>query len=212
MPLETAHLIPATFRLQSGETALSRWHLAAEIFRYSTTSPRSIKPVCPSSDTDLGSGGLLLVPDQPGSHPHELVELSKAGSIYLVDRDVMTANNLHYCSNCNSDSQIVEELSGAIGGAWSAPAYWNNNLYVWGASDFLKAYALSNGLISGTFTSKSANSGDDHGDTPIISSNGTANGIVWAIDRRNATRAGSAVRVQCDRRFTTAIQFLPGCG
>src|SRR5262249_25054166 len=79
------------------------------------------------SDGDLGAGGVMLLPDQTGNHPHELVEAGKGGTIYLIDRDQMTAGNQHYCSSgCSSDPQIVQELVGAVGGMWGAPAYWNN--------------------------------------------------------------------------------------
>ena len=41
-----------------------------------------------TDDTDLGSGGVLLLPDQTGgNHPHELVQAGKEGRIYLIDRD-----------------------------------------------------------------------------------------------------------------------------
>jgi hypothetical protein len=42
-----------------------------------------------SRDDDLGSSGPVLLPDQPGPHPHLLVTASKDGSIYLIDRDHM---------------------------------------------------------------------------------------------------------------------------
>jgi len=41
-----------------------------------------------ANDTDLGAGGVLLLPDpSPGAHPHLLVQVGKDGTIYLVDRD-----------------------------------------------------------------------------------------------------------------------------
>ena len=89
-----------------------------------------------SADNDLGSGGVLLLPDQAGSHPHVLVQASKEGRIYVVDRDQLTTNNIHYCtSNCNNqDAEIVQESGpGQVGGMFSTPAYWNNNLYFWGS-------------------------------------------------------------------------------
>src|ERR1019366_931119 len=95
-----------------------------------------------SGDQDLGSGGVMLLPDQPGTHPHLLVESDKEGQIFVINRDQMTTNNLHYCTtNCNSgDPQILEESSvGFVGGMFSAPAYWNSTLYFWGKSDGLKA-------------------------------------------------------------------------
>src|SRR5439155_18465295 len=43
-----------------------------------------------TNNLDLDAGGLILLPDQPGAHPHLLVSAGKNGSIYLVDRDNMT--------------------------------------------------------------------------------------------------------------------------
>ena len=105
-----------------------------------------------NGDTDVGSGGVVLLPDQPGGYTHELVETSKAGAIYVVDRDTMTKGNEHYCTtSCGgTDPQIVQELNGAIGGTWSLPAYWNNTVYIWGSSDVLKAFPLNNGTLSHT--------------------------------------------------------------
>jgi hypothetical protein len=48
-----------------------------------------------ANDLDLGSGGVLLVPDQPGSHPHVLVTGGKQGLLYVVDRDQLTTGNVH---------------------------------------------------------------------------------------------------------------------
>ena len=101
------------------------------------------------SDGDLGSGGVLLLPDQPGNYPHLLIGGGKEGTIYLVNRDQMTKLNQHYCSSgCNSDPQIVQELQGVLGGMWASPAYWNGNVYFWGQGDVLEAYSLTNGLLS----------------------------------------------------------------
>lgn len=38
-------------------------------------------------DADLGSGGPLLLPDQPGPFPHVLLAAGKEGTIYVLDRD-----------------------------------------------------------------------------------------------------------------------------
>jgi hypothetical protein len=140
-------------------------------------------------DTDLGSGGVLLLPDQPGSHPHVLIEAGKEGRIYLIDRDKLTANPSNpsqeepFCSGCNSDPQIVQESGGGqVGGMWSMPAYWNNATYWWGSGDVLKSIPLSNGLLDFTHITSSTGSYGFPGATPSISANGTSNGIVWSID------------------------------
>src|ERR1700719_4716509 len=137
------------------------------------------------ADADLGSGGVLLLPDQPGSHAHELVAVSKDGIVYLVDRDQMAANNNHYCNGCTSDPQIVQELQSVLGQTWSMPAYWNDTVYFWANDDRLKAFPLSNGLLSVTPSSSSMTSLGFPGATPVVSSNGTSDGIVWAIDSRS---------------------------
>jgi len=137
------------------------------------------------SDTDLGSGGVLLLPDQPGSHPHLLVEAGKEGRIYLVDRDAMTTSPQHYCNGCSSDPEIVQESnSGLVGGMFSMPAYWNNTLYFWGHNDTLKSIPVVNGLLDFAHISSSATSIGFPGATPSISANGTTAGtaILWAID------------------------------
>jgi hypothetical protein len=134
------------------------------------------------SDLDLGSGGVLLAPDQSGSHPHELFLVGKTGTIYVVDRDQMTANNLHYCAtSCTSDPQIVQEITNAVGGMWAMPGYWNNTIYFWGRSDVLKAFSLNSGLLNSTLSSSTTTSAGEFGVTPAISSNGTTGGIVWAV-------------------------------
>jgi hypothetical protein len=133
-------------------------------------------------DTDLGSGGALLLPDQSGATTHELVQAGKSGTIYVIDRDQFTAANLHYCKTCTiTNTQITQEVHGAVGGLWSMPAYWNNSVYFVGAGDSLKSFSLINGAFP---TSASASTGSAigfPGATPSISANGNSNGIVWVI-------------------------------
>lgn len=132
-------------------------------------------------DDDLGSGGVLLLPDQPGSNPHELVEAGKLGFMYVVDRDQMTAGNLHYCTTCTTfDTQILQDLY-VLGGMWAMPAYWNSNLYFWAASDVLKQFSVTNGVVSSGPVSTNSLTMGSFGTTPTISSNGASNGIVWAL-------------------------------
>jgi hypothetical protein len=55
------------------------------------------------NDLDLGPGGVVLLPDQPGAHPHELVSIGKLGIVYLVDRDNLGGYN-------TISDNIVQEL------------------------------------------------------------------------------------------------------
>jgi hypothetical protein len=142
-----------------------------------------------TGDVDLGSGGVLLLPDLPpgSSQPHLLVHMGKEGRIYLVNRDNMG----QYCSGCiNTDIQIVQEIPGASNGIWGAPAYWNGYLY-WvsgnddGTSDTLKAFSFnanSSGLLSTSPTSQSQQAFVYATGPPTISANGNANGVLWLLD------------------------------
>ena len=144
-----------------------------------------------NNDIDLGSGGVLLLPDQPGPFPHILVEAGKEGRIYVVDRDQMTMNNSHYCSGCPNDPEIIEESSSAAvgsgggqGGMFNISAYWNDTLYFWGVDDVLKAIPITGGLPDFTSVTGSTPQIGFPGAGVSVSSNGTTPGsaIVWGID------------------------------
>jgi hypothetical protein len=111
-----------------------------------------------------------------------LIEGGKAGTLYLVDRDTMTANNLHYCAGCTADRQIVQELRAAIpGGVWGMPAYWNDTVYVSGSQDILRALSLKEGRLESTPASVSKEVCEYPGCGLSISANGSRDGILWAL-------------------------------
>ena len=128
-----------------------------------------------SNDEDVASGGSVLLPDQPGAHPQELIQVGKEGSIYVIDRTAMG----HY--NSHDNSQIVQNLTGQINGIYGLPAYWNGNVYFAGSFDNLKAFSLTNGRLSATPTSSSTLNFHYPGATPSVSANGSSGGIVWML-------------------------------
>ncbi len=135
-----------------------------------------------SNDTDVGAGGVTLLPDQPGAHyPHLLVQVGKEGTIDLINRDNMG----HF--HAGNDDQIVQTLPFVIGGVWGAPAFWNNTAYFGGQYDHMKAFSYSptNQLLSAGPTSQSPEAFNFPGPTPAISSNGTSNGIAWIVETDN---------------------------
>ena len=132
-----------------------------------------------STDTDLGSGGLMILPTQTGTNPHLLVQGGKAGTLFLLNRDNLGGYN-------TTTDQALQEQAYTIGnvGVWSSPAYWNGNVYWMGQLDSLKSFPLVNGLLSTTPT-KSTETYGFPGATPSISANGSSQGIVWTIDSEN---------------------------
>jgi hypothetical protein len=133
------------------------------------------------TDADLGSGAVVLLPDQTsGPITHLLAQLGKEGVVYLIDRDNMGQYNP------TNNNQIVQSFSGTGGGLWGTPAFWENGLYIAGAYDNLKLYSFvpSTGLFDTNPAAQSANLFPYPDATPSISSQGASNGLVWAIDAR----------------------------
>ena len=94
-------------------------------------------------DLDLGSSGVVLLPDQPGPYPHLAITSGKNGHIYLLNRD----NFGGYNAGVKGNPQIVQELSGQLRQQMGTPAYWNGRLY-FGAgispyNDSIKAFVDS---------------------------------------------------------------------
>ncbi len=144
-----------------------------------------------TSDLDIGSAGLVLLPDQTvGPHRHLLVQGDKAGNLFLINRDNMGR------FNAKNNSQIVQYIPAASLGMWSSPAWWNYHVYIngsgTGGGDSLKAFSFSptTGILSTTASSKTSETFTYPGMTVSISSNGTSNGIVWALN--NATYASTS--------------------
>ncbi len=155
------------------------WSSAGKTFTVADYFTPSDQLSLDHNDTDLGSGGVVLLPDQPGTkYPHLLVQAGKEGTIDLVSRDNMG----HFHSG--NDSQIVQTIPFAIGGIWGGPAFWNNNLYFGGMYDYLKAFSFDPNaqLLSPSYTSRSPESSHYPGPTPSVSANGNDNGIVWIIE------------------------------
>jgi len=66
-------------------------------------------------------------------------------------------------------------------GNFSTPVYFNGHVYFAAVNDYLKAFQLTNGLLSTSPSSQSAVIYPVRGGSFAISSNGTSNGILWAI-------------------------------
>ena len=142
-----------------------------------------------AGDQDQGSGGILMLPDQQGSYAHILLLVGKEGRILVLDRDKLGG----YASGALSDTNAVQEISGAVGGLWSTPAYWNGNVYFWASKDVPKLFQINSGVLGTTPASQSSISSLFPGASFSISSNGTQDGIAWAVRTDQYTTHGPGV-------------------
>jgi len=135
-----------------------------------------------STDTDLGSGGALVLPDLSdgaGQTVHLAVGAGKDTNIYLVNRDAMGKFN----PNSNN---IYQELAGALpGGVYSMPAYFNSTVYYGAVGNPIKAFTIANAKLSTAPAFQTSNTFAYPGATPSVSANGTSNAIVWAVENTN---------------------------
>jgi regulation of enolase protein 1 (concanavalin A-like superfamily) len=129
-----------------------------------------------NQDLDLGAGGPMLLPDltdATGVVKHLAFGAGKDGIIYIVSRDSLGKFN-------PTKNNIWQQIDlGAIP-VRSTPAYFNGRIYVSALSVGLSAYTITSARLSASPTSKSANTFGYPGTVPVVSANGTTNGIVWA--------------------------------
>ena len=164
---------------QTGSTlALSDWFTP---YNYQTLN---------SKDMDLNDA-VLILPDQPGTTPHEAIGVGKEGTIYVLNRDNMG----QLCTSCTmGDTQIVQEVALGAGPQSGTPVYWNNTVYFTGQSTPVYAYALSNGTLAVPPKAQSIQLGG--GGHAILTANGNTNGILWFINGGSSLWALDAVTLQ----------------
>jgi outer membrane protein assembly factor BamB len=135
-----------------------------------------------STDTDLGSGGALVLPDlkdASGNTRHLAVGAGKDSNIYVVDRDGMGKFN-------SSSNNIYQEVDGVLsGGIWSMPAYFNNTVYFGSVGNNIQSFSISNARLGSSASSQTNTQFEYPGATPSISANGTSSAIIWAAENTN---------------------------
>jgi hypothetical protein len=155
----------------------------------------SDQPTLLADDIDLGSGGVLILPDPPPTtgFPKTLVTAGKDGNILLINRD-----NMGKYTPGGPDKLVqfppVQMRPGAKitdqSGVWGGPAYYRNSqgqqfVYYAGDGGNLKAYSFSGNALA--FATQSPHSFEAGGTTPNVSSNqeNTGSAVVWALVRAN---------------------------
>jgi hypothetical protein len=135
-----------------------------------------------NADTDLGSGGTLVLPDLidgAGQTRRLAVGAGKDRHIYVVNRDAMGKWNA-------SSNPVYQDVGGALSGSvFSMPAYFNNTVYYGAVGDSIKAFPITNARLATTAASRTARTFPYPGATPGISASGTANAILWAVENSN---------------------------
>jgi hypothetical protein len=140
-----------------------------------------------SEDGDLGSGGVLLLPPQPGSYPNLAVAAGKIGPLYLLNRDSL--------GGAGKGKKVTL-------GIYNNPGCWCGQSYYTG-SDGVGRVVTSTGYTAEVWqvkttpktalvlesTSPGVNDDQDPGFFTSISSNGTAAGtaVVWAVTRPSSS-------------------------
>ena len=127
------------------------------------------------ADQDLGSGGVLLLPDVNDSNGvtrHLAVGAGKDGNIYVVDRDNMGKFNA-------SSNNIYQQLTHVLSGEFGMPAYFNGTVYYGSINSTLQAFTLQSGELG--IASSRPQSLSRIPDDAVVSANSMQNGIVWAV-------------------------------
>jgi len=129
-------------------------------------------------DLDLGSSGALLLPPEVGNNAHRnlLVAAGKEGRIYLIDRDKMGG------FNSASDTGALQTVTLGGQGVYGSAAYFSGNVYLSAGGDRLRAFRIANATLTTTPVSSSSMIFVNPGSSPIVSANGSSNGIVWAYE------------------------------
>jgi hypothetical protein len=161
---------------------------AVQVMDYFTPPDESCRQ---TTDTDLGSGGPVLLPPQPGNVPN---------LIYIGGK-----GNVPACDSANPVFLVNADDMGGLGGGvqsvgttaaigfWSSAAYYSNgttnSLYFGGVinekpltGDNLWQWPLSSGLLQSSFATQSPET-YLASPTPFISANGNTNAIAWTVMR-----------------------------
>lgn len=133
-------------------------------------------------DEDLGSGGIMLLPDLAdvaGRPRHLAVGAGKDQIIYLVDRDAM--GKFH-----PRGDRVYEKDIWAIGGmVFGAPAYFGGSIFYGAYRDNFRAFTLMNATLPRLPSSATAKKFDYPGVTPSLSAGrdpGDSNAIAWTVE------------------------------
>jgi hypothetical protein len=171
------------------------------------------------ADQDFGSGGVMLLPVQPGQFaPPLAVAMGKDAVLYLLDR-----TDLGHKKADDAGALQWQRLGSTGSGVWGGPAYYQGPdggvVFYQISSDVLRAFAVSTGSNPKlTATVLGTTNGGFGGALPIVSSNGSqaGTGVVWMVRRTSppqleaydAEKLGAPIFAAAVGAWTSGTPFL----
>ncbi|HXP87017.1 MAG TPA: DUF5666 domain-containing protein [Bryobacteraceae bacterium] len=139
-------------------------------------------------DQDLGSGGVMILPDQPGGTPHLAAAAGKEGWMYLLNRE--EAKVQYPDQSFHTVLPVLGEYP--IDSCWCGQSYYLNNIVSSGGSQIgvWQIYTSPAAGLTQIAASTDFVTGGDPGFFTAVSSNGSSNVIIWAVSRRHTTGGG----------------------
>lgn len=139
-----------------------------------------------TSDLDFGSGGVMLLPVQPGQTvPPMAVGMGKDATMFLLNRRNLGKNRAG-----DSGALQVTKVGGSFSGIWGGPAFYAGPagpvVFYQVAGAPMKAFSVATTGTPGlTLAHQGTTNAGTGGSTPIVSSNGATagTGILWTIRR-----------------------------
>ena len=150
---------------------------------FSPTDPGADVATLDRGDLDFGSGGVMLLPAQPGLFRHLAVAAGKVGVMYLMKQGNLGGQN---------SGNVLGEY--AVGNCWCGPSYFEGpdaiGRVVSSGGSSIKVWDVQSSpttalVPDADFTPPSISTGQDPGFFTSISSNGTTAGsaVIWAVNR-----------------------------
>ena len=165
-------------------------------------------------DTDFGSGGVMVLPDQTGTYPHLAVAAGKNGSMYLMNEDDLGG----YSAKKNNVLGTY-----GIGGCWCGESYYVDpkdgaaRVVSSGGSQISTWKLETSPTTKLVISERSAgiSTGQNGGFFTSVSSNGTASPIIWALSRPTSTTINLLAfnpESKMAQLFNTSAGYWPNTG
>ena len=120
----------------------------------------------------------------------------------------MNRDNLGgYAPGGTYNTNALEDISFATKGLWSTPAYWNGNVYLWASDDVPKQFEINSGVMGTTASSLSSVPSAFPGASFSISSDGTQNGVAWAVRTDQYVTHGAGVLYAWDANNLASLLY-----